>query len=306
MSSPTLLILAAGMGSRYGGLKQMDPMGPNGETVLDYSVFDAIRAGFKRVVFIIRKDFSESFKASVGARFDGKIEVDYAYQSLEDLPDGFTVPAGRTKPWGTSHAIRAARDLVRGPFAVINADDFYGRDAYERAAAFLLQNSPESGVEHYAMVGYDLLKTLSDHGDVNRGICRTDAQGHLTSVEEVVKIQREKDGLIYGEYLDGQRKEVPKDAIVSMNFWAFEASFIDRIEEHFLHFLQEHGQKEKSECYIPTVVDELIRSSRARCSVLPTSSSWFGVTYPEDKPHVVANIKNLITAGEYPSTLSTK
>jgi hypothetical protein len=284
----------------------MDPMGPNGETVLDYSVFDAIRAGFKRVVFIIRKDFSESFKASVGARFDGKIEVDYAYQSLEDLPDGFTVPAGRTKPWGTSHAIRAARHLVRGPFAVINADDFYGRDAYERAAAFLLQNSPESGMEHYAMVGYDLLKTLSDHGDVNRGICRTDAQGHLTSVEEVVKIQREKDGLIYGEYLDGQRKEVPKDAIVSMNFWAFEASFIDRIEEHFVYFLQEHGQKEKSECYIPTVVDELIRSSRARCSVLPTSSSWFGVTYPEDKPHVVANIKNLITAGEYPSTLSTK
>ncbi|MFY7818364.1 MAG: nucleotidyltransferase family protein [Akkermansiaceae bacterium] len=306
MSSPTLLILAAGMGSRYGGLKQMDPMGPNGETVLDYSVFDAIRAGLKRVVFIIRKDFSESFKASVGARFDGKIEVDYAYQSLEDLPDGFTVPAGRTKPWGTSHAIRAARHLVRGPFAVINADDFYGRDAYERAAAFLLQNSPESGMEHYAMVGYDLLKTLSDHGDVNRGICRTDAQGHLTSVEEVVKIQREKDGLIYGEYLDGQRKEVPKDAIVSMNFWAFEASFIDRIEEHFVYFLQEHGQKEKSECYIPTVVDELIRSSRARCSVLPTSSSWFGVTYPEDKPHVVANIKNLITAGEYPSTLSTK
>lgn len=303
MSTPTLLILAAGMGSRYGGLKQMDPMGPNGETVLDYSVFDAIRAGFKRVVFIIRRDFAETFQATVGARFTGKIEVDYAYQSLDDLPTGFTVPAGRTKPWGTTHAIRAARDLIEGPFAVINADDFYGRDAYERAAAFLLQNSPSSEMEHYAMVGYDLLKTLSDHGDVNRGICRTDSHGHLTSVEEVVKIQREQDGLIYGDYLNGERAQVPQDAIVSMNFWAFEASFIDRIEEHFLHFMKEHGLKEKSECYIPTVVDELIRSGRATCSVLPTSSSWFGVTYPEDKPHVVSNIKNLIAAGEYPTTL---
>lgn len=291
------------MGSRYGGLKQMDPMGPNGETVLDYSVFDAIRAGFKRVIFIIRKDFAESFQASVGARFAGKIEVAYAYQSLDDLPAGFTVPEGRTKPWGTTHAIRAARHLVDGPFAVINADDFYGRDSYQRAVTFLQQTSALDGIEHYAMVGYELLKTLSDHGDVNRGICRSDERGFLASVEEVVKIQREKDGVIYGDYLNGERREVPADSLVSMNFWAFQASFIARIEEEFTQFLQQRGHEEKSECYIPTVVDSLIRSHKADCAVLPTTSSWFGVTYPDDKPHVVANIQSLIASGEYPSPL---
>jgi NDP-sugar pyrophosphorylase family protein len=303
MSSPTLLILAAGMGSRYGGLKQMDPMGPNGESVLDYSVFDAIRAGFKRVVFIIRKDFAEVFQAHVGARFTGKIEVAYAYQSLDDLPEGFCVPAGRTKPWGTSHAIRAARDLIDGPFAVINADDFYGRDSYVRAAEFFQQTPTDDGIDHYAMVGYQLENTLSDHGDVNRGICRSDERGYLSSVEEVVKIKRDTDGKSYGIYLDGERREVPAGSIVSMNFWAFHASFFSHLEEHFLRFLEKHGQEEKSECYIPTVVDELIRHGRTDCAVLPTSSSWFGVTYPDDKPHVVANIQALITAGEYPAEL---
>jgi Nucleotidyl transferase len=303
MPSPTLLILAAGMGSRYGGLKQMDPMGPNGESVLDYSVHDAIRAGFQRVVFIIRKDFADVFQASIGARFAGKIEVAYAYQSLDDLPAGFTIPAGRTKPWGTSHAIRAARHLIDGPFAVINADDFYGRDSYVQAAAFLQQACPQNTIDHYAMVGYQLENTLSDHGDVNRGICRCDESGFLSSVEEVVKIQREADGLIYGNYLNGERSEVPAGSIVSMNFWAFSAAFISRLEEHFLHFLQHHGHEEKSECYIPTVVDELIHQGKADCAVLPTSSSWFGVTYPDDKPHVVANIRALIDAGEYPAAL---
>jgi len=303
MSSPTLLILAAGMGSRYGGLKQMDPMGPNGETVLDYSVFDAIRAGFKRVIFIIRKDFAESFQASVGSRFAGKIEVEYAYQALDDLPMGFTVPEGRTKPWGTTHAIRAARHLVKGPFAVINADDFYGSDSYQRAVDFLQNTPTDDGLEHYAMVGYELLKTLSDHGDVNRGICRSDARGFLASVEEVVKIQREEGGIIYGDYLNGERHEVPADSLVSMNFWVFQASFLSRIEEEFTQFLQQRGHEEKSECYIPTVVDSLIRNRKADCAVLPTNSSWFGVTYPEDKPHVVANIQKLIDAGAYPSSI---
>jgi hypothetical protein len=303
MHSPTLLILAAGMGSRYGGLKQMDPMGPNGESVLDYSVFDAIRAGFHRVIFIIRKDFADAFQASVGARFAGKIEVAYAYQSLDDLPAGFSVPADRTKPWGTSHAIRAARHLINGPFAVINADDFYGRDAYTRAAAFMRQPVASDGIDHYAMVGYQLENTLSDHGDVNRGICRSDEHGFLSSVEEVVKIQREADGLIHGNYLDGTRREVPAGSIVSMNFWAFHASFITHLEDHFLRFIAAHGNEEKSECYIPTVVDELIRTRHADCAVLPTSSSWFGVTYPGDKPHVVANIRALIDAGEYPEAL---
>lgn len=303
MSSPTLLILAAGMGSRYGGLKQMDPMGPNGETVLDYSVFDAIRAGFTRVVFIIRKDFAEAFQAGIGARFEGKIEVAYAYQSLDDLPAGYTVPTGRTKPWGTTHAIRAARDLIKGPFAVINADDFYGRDSYVKAAEFLRSTTADDGVEHYSMVGYQLEKTLSDHGDVNRGICRTNQNGFLVGVEEVVKIQREDDGTVRGDYLDGSRREVPAGSIVSMNFWAFSAAFMAHIEDHFINFLAAHGQEEKSECYIPTVVDEFINNGQADCAVLPTSSSWFGVTYPDDKPHVVANIQALIQAGEYPSSL---
>ncbi len=304
MSSPTLLILAAGMGSRYGGLKQMDPMGPNGETVLDYSVFDAIRAGFKRVVFIIRKDFAEAFESGIGARFADRIEVAYAYQSLDDLPDGFSVPEGRTKPWGTSHAIRAARNLVQGPFAVINADDFYGRDSYVQAAAFLNRPVTDDSKQHYAMVGFQLEKTLSDHGDVNRGICKTDENGFLISVEEVVKIQREADGIVYGDYLSGERNEVTAGSMVSMNFWAFSATFLHHIEVHFHQFLTDHGQKEKSECYIPTIVDECIRKNTADCAVLPTSSSWFGVTYPDDKPHVVANIRALIDAGEYPANLA--
>ena len=303
MSSPTLLILAAGMGSRYGGLKQMDPMGPHGETVLDYSVYDAIGAGFQRVVFIIRRDFAEAFQSGIGARFTGKIEVDYAYQALDDLPAGFSVPEGRSKPWGTSHAIRAARDLISGPFAVINADDFYGRDSYERAARFLQSPPARNGKEHYAMVGYQLENTLSDHGDVNRGICRCDADGYLAGVEEVVKIQRSDDARVYGNHLDGTRREVPAGSIVSMNFWAFSAAFFPQLEDHFTRFLQQHGQEEKSECYIPTVVDEVIHNGLADCAVLPTSSSWFGVTYPEDKAHVVANIRALIEAGEYPTMI---
>ena len=200
---PTLLVLAAGMGSRYGGLKQMDPMGPNGETVLDYSVYDAIRAGFGRVVFIIREDFAEAFKQGVGARFADIIEVDYAFQRLDDLPDGFKVPEGRTKPWGTAHAVRAARDLVKESFAVINADDFYGSDAYLRAAKFLAKPRSESDKAHYAMVGYPLVNTLSDHGDVNRGICTSNDTGLLTGVEEYVKIEREADGVVRGNALDG-------------------------------------------------------------------------------------------------------
>ena len=304
MSSPTLLILAAGMGSRYGGLKQMDPMGPNGETVLDYSVFDAIRAGFTRVVFIIRHDFAEAFQAGIGARFQDKIEVAYAYQSLDDLPAGYTVPAGRTKPWGTTHAIRAARALIDGPFAVINADDFYGSDSYVRAAEFLHQTATDTARDHYAMVGYQLENTLSDHGDVNRGVCATDENGLLRSVEEVVKIQREIDGVVRGIYLDGEKREVPAGSIVSMNFWAFSATFMSAIEDHFTRFLAKHGNEEKSECYIPTVVDEFINNGQADCRVLKTTSSWFGVTYPADKAHVVENIRALIDAREYPESLS--
>jgi len=301
---PTLVVLAAGMGSRYGGLKQMDPMGPNGETVLDYSVFDAIRAGFGRVVFIIREDFADAFKNGVGARFAGRIEVDYAFQRLDDLPAGFDVPEGRAKPWGTAHAVRAARDVVTGPFAVINADDFYGRDAYQRAADFLAAPATPNGVSHYAMVGYPLVNTLSDHGDVNRGICSLDDAGLLTYVEEFVAIEREADGVIRGNALDGSRRVIDAATPVSMNFWAFTPCLFGLLETEFTAFLKDHGEKEKSEFYIPTLVDSLIRNGSADCRVLETNSQWFGVTYPDDKPHVVASIRSLIDAGEYPAHLS--
>ncbi|WP_234043571.1 nucleotidyltransferase family protein [Luteolibacter yonseiensis] len=301
---PTLLVLAAGMGSRYGGLKQMDPMGPNGETVLDYSVYDAIRAGFGRVVFIIREDFADAFREGVGSRFADRIQVDYAFQKLTDLPEGFEVPEGRTKPWGTSHAIRAARDLVKESFAVINADDFYGADAYVCAANFLTHPRAELARAHYAMVGYPLINTLSDHGDVNRGICATNEDALLTTVEEYVNIEREADGVVRGNALDGTRREVSETSPVSMNFWAFSHCFFDFLEHEFTEFLKINGKLEKSECYIPTVVDALIRAGKADCTVLETSSHWFGVTYPDDKQHVVASIARLIEAGEYPANLS--
>jgi dTDP-glucose pyrophosphorylase len=301
---PTLLVLAAGMGSRYGGLKQMDPMGPNGETVLDYSVYDAIRAGFGRVVFIIREDFAEAFRQGVGSRFADVIEVDYAFQKLDDLPEGFSVPEGRTKPWGTAHAIRAARHLVKESFAVINADDFYGRDAYVRAAEFLNTPRTENDKAHYAMIGYPLINTLSDHGDVNRGICTRSADGLLASVEEYVKIERDSDGVVRGNALDGTRSEVCEKSPVSMNFWAFTHCFMDHLETEFSHFLKNFITVEKSENYIPTVVDALIRSGKADCAVLDTTSHWFGVTYPDDKQHVVSSIRTLIETGEYPAILS--
>ena len=301
---PTLLVLAAGMGSRYGGLKQMDPMGPNGETVLDYSVYDAIRAGFGRVVFIIREDFAEAFRRGVGSRFADLIQVDYAFQKLDDLPQGFSVPEGRVKPWGTAHAVRAARHLVKESFAVINADDFYGSDAYVRAAEFLAKPRPERTKAHYAMVGYPLVNTLSDHGDVNRGICTRNDTGLLIGVEEYVKIERDADGVVRGNGLDGTRKQVCEVTPVSMNFWAFSHCFYNHLEEDFTSFLTAFGKVEKSEYYIPTVVDALIRAGKADCTVLDTTSHWFGVTYPDDKKHVVASIRKLIESGEYPTDLT--
>ena len=300
--SPALVVLAAGMGSRYGGLKQMDPMGPNGETVLDYSVFDAIRAGFSKVVFVIREDFAEAFKTSVGSKFADQVEVAYAFQKLDDLPEGYSVPEGRDKPWGTAHAILAARDEIDRPFAVINADDFYGADAYQQAASFLTSNHPIESKAHYALVGYLIVNTLSDHGAVNRGICQT-KNGLLMGVEEVVDISRKDTDLIEGRGLSGATCQIEEDVIVSMNLWAFPESFLNELMNHFTHFLAEHGKEETSECYIPTVIDDLVQRGVADCHVLETSSSWFGVTYPEDKPHVVASIQSLIDSGEYPTPL---
>lgn len=291
------------MGSRYGGLKQLDPMGPNGEVILDYSVYDAIRAGFGKVVFIIRKDFEEAFKNQVGSRFAGKIEVDYAFQSLDDLPAGFSVPEGRVKPWGTAHALRAARHVVHEPFGVVNADDFYGADAFQKAAEFLTAEQPADGKEHYGMIGYPLKNTLSDHGDVNRGICGI-CNGYLDSVEEYTKIKTEDDGVCRGDSLSGQRNAVDPEELVSMNFWVFPASFIDQIEDHFTRFMAAHGSEPKSECYIPTVVDELIHNGKADCRVIKTTANWLGVTYPSDKPAVVESIAKLVEEGVYPAQLS--
>ena len=299
---PSLVVLAAGMGSRYGGLKQMDPMGPNGETVLDYSVFDAIRAGFGQVVFVIRKDFEEAFKESVGARFSDRIQVDYAFQTLDDLPAGFQLPVDREKPWGTSHAVLAARHVVKGPFAVINADDFYGADAYQQMAKFLTGTSPDPTPANYSMVGYRLDKTLSEEGGVNRGICQLD-DGLLQNVEEVVDIQRKDSGDVIGTNLNGESVKVDPAGLVSMNFWGFFPSFFEHLNDHFCVFLRENLTTTKAECYIPTVVDELIETKQANCHVLATSSSWFGVTYPDDKPTVVASIRQLIDNGEYPEKL---
>ena len=298
MVKPTLVVLAAGMGSRYGGLKQVDPVGPSGEAILDYSVFDAVRGGFGKVVFVIRKDFEEEFKRSVGSKFEGKINVEYAFQDIGDLPEGFTVPEGRAKPWGTAHAVRAARNAVNEPFAVINADDFYGEEAFSVLGKFL--GSAEN--LEFAMVGFKLGNTLSENGSVARGICSIDEKGNLTGVKEMTKLVR------VGEQVENRENEsscdiVSLDARVSMNCWGFTTKLFDELEKRFPAWLKENGSKEKSEWYIPFVVDELIRESKATCKVLPTDSEWFGVTYREDKPLVVAAIKDLVDRGVYPMSL---
>jgi NDP-sugar pyrophosphorylase family protein len=295
---PTLVVLAAGMGSRYGGLKQVDPVGPSGEAILDYSVFDAIRGGFGKVVFIIRKDFEAEFKEKVGSKYEGMIPVDYCYQDLNDLPEPYKVPEGRTKPWGTAHATRSARSVVNEPFAVINADDFYGRDAFAKLGAFLSAAEPMQ----FAMVGYKLELTLSENGSVARGVCDVAEDGSLKSVTEMTKLVRAGD-VAENREDEANPNKVPLDARVSMNLWGFTPELFTELERRFPLWLAENGAKEKSEWYIPFVVDELIREGKASCKVLPTESSWFGVTYREDKPYVMAEIKKLVDAGEYPENL---
>ena len=298
---PTLVILAAGMGSRYGGLKQVDPVGPSGETIMDYSVFDAVRAGFDRVVFVIRRDFEEVFRTTIGAKYAGAVPVDYAFQSTDDLPPGFTVPAERAKPWGTAHAIRAARGVVQAPFAAINADDFYGRDAFQRLAEFLTQ--PRAAARpRFAMVGYRLGQTLSEHGSVARGVCDVDAAGRLVTVTEMTKIVRVAGG--------AENREDPARPValtgaerVSMNLWGFTPELFTALEARFPAWLAAHAQNPKAEWYIPFVVDELVGEGAAEVQVLPTESAWFGVTYREDKPLVVAAVQRLVQAGEYPAKL---
>jgi dTDP-glucose pyrophosphorylase len=299
---PTLLILAAGMGSRYGGLKQLDAMGPSGEVVLDYSVYDAIRAGFGKVVFVIRRDFETQFREQIGARFAGRIEVAYAFQDIQDLPAGFEVPEGRTKPWGTAHAVLAAQSVVHEPFLMINADDFYGRDAFAQMAEDLRRPRPEQGPDQYSMVGYYLRNTLSEHGSVARGVCTCDSQRMLSSVTEMTKIFKLPQGGAENRETE-PALPLTGDEVVSMNFFGFTPQIFPQLRAAFLRFLQQQGSDLKAECYVPKEVDALIQSGKAQVRVLESNDSWFGVTYPEDKADVVAAIASLVRSGAYPANL---
>ena len=297
---PTLVVMAAGVGSRYGGLKQIEPVGPSGEIMLDYSVFDAIRAGFGKVVFIIRHDIEKDFKTAIGAHLATRIQVDYVFQELNDLPAGFSVPPDRTKPWGTGHAIMRCASLVKEPFAVINADDFYGAKSYDIIARYLQALSPKACA--YAMVGFHLVNTLSSHGSVTRGICTVDAQHMLKSVVERFKIEKTADGARY-ENEPGQWLPLMGHETASMNMFGFTPTLFGFLDEKFIMFLKKAPGHPKAEFLIPAIADELIRERKITMRVLDTPEKWFGVTYKEDKPFVAAGIRRLIEAGVYPKKL---
>ena len=298
---PTLLVLAAGMGSRYGGLKQLDKLGPNGETIIDYSIFDAWRAGFGKVVFVIRKDIEEEFKEVIISRLTGKIEVDYCLQELEYLPEGFELPADRKKPWGTGHAILMAADKIHEPFGVINADDFYGADAFKVLTDFFA--TLKTGNENiYSMVGYDVANTLSDFGSVSRGVCLENDENYLLSVTERTHIERSHNGIAYKDEAGDLVFLLPQ-TVVSMNFWGFTPQIFKQLAERFTGFLKDNIQNPKSEFFIPSVVNELIEANETSVKVLHSSARWFGVTYREDRDLAVSKIKHLVEEGVYPVNL---
>ena len=296
---PTLLILAAGMGSRYGGLKQVEPVGPNGETIIEYSIFDAIRAGFGKVVFVIRNSFAEEFKARFDQKLKGKIAVEYVYQELDNLPDGYKLPAGREKPWGTGHAILMGKDVIHEPFAAINADDFYGAPAFNSIAKFFKNEVSSS---RYGMVGYLLKNTLSDFGTVSRGVCKMDQNDFLSEITECTKIAREGQEIYYKNESE-EKEELEENTPVSMNFWGFHPSLFEHLENQFKTFLDEKIDMPKSEFYIPSVVFSLIQSGEVQSKVIKADSPWFGVTYPDDKHYVVNQIQQLTKQGAYPQKL---
>ena len=303
MTSPALLVLAAGMSSRYGGQsKQTDQMGPQGETLLDYSVFDAQRAGFGRVVFIIRREAEAVFRERVVARLEPHLPVSLVYQDLADLPGGLDLPVGRSKPWGTGHAVLAAREEIREPFCVINADDFYGREAFAAMAAFLRRPPPADGPLALAMCGYELRRTLSEHGKVARGLCATTPDGLLRSVTELTDIYQMPDG---AENRPASGPLLPLSGLetVSMNLWGFPPEVFPAFAEGFAAFLESHLHHSQAEFYIPLAVDRLLQSGRATCAVLPTAAQWFGVTYQQDKPLVQQALQAIIATGAYPAPL---
>ena len=301
MNEPILVIMAAGMGSRYGGLKQMDPVGPAGELILDYSLFDAMRAGFKRAVIIIKPENEQDFRDVLGDRVARHMEVRYAYQELSNVPEGFAVPEGRTKPWGTGHAVMCAAPLLDAPFAAINADDYYGAEAYRLIYAHLQNLSAEGD---YTMVGYLLKNTLSESGSVARGVCQLNDQSRLSGIVERTHIISTVDGPLMSEDLQTYRKLSP-DTIVSMNMWGFSPDMGERLHEGFAAFLRDSlpNNPEKAECYLPAVVDGLIRDGRAAVTVYTTPDKWYGVTYRDDKPQVVAALRRMTELGQYPSPL---
>ena len=298
---PTLFVLAAGMGSRYGGLKQLDGLGPNGETIMDYSIFDAIRGGFGKIVFVIRRDFEQDFRDKVLSKYEGHIPTELVFQAIDDLPEGFTCPADRSKPWGTNHAVLMGKSVINEPFAVINADDFYGRDAFAVMGKWLSE-LPEGSEGKYSMVGFRVCNTLSENGTVARGVCAKDENEMLTAVVERTEIMR-VDGVISYKDENGEWQPVGEETPVSMNFWGFTPDYFKYSEAQFVDFLKENIEKPKSEFFIPLVVDTLINGGKATCEVLDTTAKWFGVTYAADRPGTVEKIQSLVDAGEYPEKL---
>ena len=289
----TLVVLAAGMGSRYGGNKQLDGIGPNGEIIMDYSIYDAINAGFTKVVFIIRTDLKEAFDDHYKNRFEGKIKMEYAFQN-EYTEHTAEYEANRKKPWGTTHAILAAKHLINEPFVVINADDYYGQESFGEVVE-AMKNLKEN---EYLIMGYGLVNTLSDHGTVNRGVCQVDDKMNLTGIKETLAISKDGDKITYEE--NGDTHSLNADTYVSMNFWGFPPSVLDHFEAKFIDFVKENNENPKSECFIPVEVDNLMNEGKASVKVVPTSASWLGVTYQEDKPHVVNGINKMIADGKYP------
>ena len=310
MDKPVLVIMAAGMGSRYGGLKQIDPVDEQGNKIIDFSIYDAVRAGFSKVIFIIKKENEQDFRSCIGDVVKGHIDVEYAFQELSDIPEGMTVPEGRVKPWGTAHAVLSARRLINGPFAVINADDFYGREAFKIIYDYLvkLQTEEEKGTDiklGAVMVGYELKNTLTENGYVSRGVCSTDKDGYLTDIVERTHIEKKGNGAAYTEDEGQTYVDIADDSIVSMNMWGFTQGFVDEAVKSFEVFFKNTVPLNplKAECYLPGVVDELLKADRAAVKVLKSADRWFGVTYKADKPFVVESIKALKEKGEYPKEL---
>ncbi len=299
---PTLYVLAAGMGSRYGGLKQLDGVGPQGQTIMDYSIYDALQAGFGRVVFVIRHDFEDDFRSKILSKYEGHVPVDVVFQSVDALPEGFTVPEGRTKPWGTNHAVMMADGVIKEPFAVINADDFYGRDAFKVMADYLTA-LPDDAKGRYCMVAFQLGNTMTENGSVSRGVCSVDADGRLTDVVERTSIAYSDGGAIEYTEADGTKGNLDAQTPVSMNLWGFTPDYFDYSRREFVRFLTNHIARPKSEFFIPSVVDKLVRNGEATVDVLTTTSRWFGVTYPQDRDDVVAKLAALHAEGKYPDRL---